>query len=148
MESIIKKHLSVFIILTFHMFVRGQADSVKKVNTDKVQLSNLNIIGVWTNCKTNYNGITMMANACRIIEFKLDGTAIVTYPSQEREVINWEISKNQLHIHVAKENTNTSHRMFNDSNYTIYLTQNLEDFSLELQSEDKEISYFLRRHLN
>jgi len=123
-------------------------DTTKKENKETLKLSNSNIIGDWTNCSSTSNGVTITANVCLEIQFKIDGTAIITYPSKEKEIINWKISNDQIEFSRSNEKSDSTYRMFDENIYETDLTIKSQAYNLELKAKNKDITYNLIRSLN
>lgn len=110
-----------------------------------INSANRNIIGVWTNCATRSNGATMTANVCKIIEFKSDNSAIITYPSQEKQVVNWTMTNDLLVINLMGNKVDGFYRTLTDSIYEVDLKQDSVSFDLELKAKNKDVIYYLGR---
>ena len=124
------------------------ADTAQNDNSHSLHLTYANIFGDWTNCSTTFGGVTTTANVCRTIRFKSDGTAIITYPSQEREVISWKISNDQIDISWTGDKTDSTNRLFDESIYETHLTKDAQGFNLELKAKNKDLTYYLGRQFN
>lgn len=112
---------------------------------NSIHLTDGNIIGNWTNCETTSGGLTATANVCRTIEFKKDNSAVITYPSKEKQVINWTISNDQLVINLTGNKSDAVNRTLTDSIYETYLTQDNLGFHLELKAKNKDLIYYLEK---
>ncbi len=110
------------------------ADSVKS-----------NIIGVWTHCASRVNGVAITANACKIVEFKRDNSAVITYPSQEKEVVNWTMANDLLMIDLAENKVDDHNRTFRDTIFEVHLEQDSISFHLELRAKNKDVIHYLGR---
>ena len=103
------------------------------------------IIGVWTQCATRVNGITITANACKIIEFRSDNSAIITYPSQDKHAVNWTMSNELLVIDLSENKGDDHNRTFTDSMYEVHLEQDSISYRLELKAKNSDEILYLGR---
>jgi hypothetical protein len=103
------------------------------------------IIGVWTQCATRVNGITITANACKIIEFRSENSAIITYPSQEKHLGNWTMANELLVIDLRENNGDDHNRTFTDSMYEVHLVQDSISYRLELKAKNRDEIHYLGR---
>ena len=108
-----------------------------------LHLTKKNILGSWTNCATRSSGVVIKVNVCKIIEFKSDNSAVITYPSKEKQIVNWTISNDQLIINLTENKSYAVNRMLTDSIYETYLKQDSIGFDLELKVKNKDVIYFL-----
>ncbi len=152
------QHITNFILgLVFLTASCGQADNKATNKSEKqtlqssdslqtsINLPNRDILGVWTNCATSSGGVTMTANVCKMIEFKSDNSAIITYPSQEKQVVNWTLTDDLLLIRLTGDKSAEINRTFTDSIYEARLTQDSISFDLELKAKNKDVIYYLGR---
>jgi hypothetical protein len=103
------------------------------------------MIGVWTQCATRVNGVTITANACKLVEFKSDNSAIITYPSQEKHAVNWTMSNELLVIDLTESNGDNHNRTFTDSMYEVHLEQDSISYRLELKAKNRDAILYLGR---
>ena len=103
------------------------------------------IIGVWTQCATRVNGVTITANACKLVEFKSDNSAIITYPSQDKQVVNWTMANELLVIDLRENNGDNHNRTFTDSIYEVHLEQDSISYRLELKAKNRDATHYLGR---
>ena len=103
------------------------------------------IIGVWTQFATRVNGVTITANACKIIEFRSDNSAIITYPSQDKHVLNWTMANELLVIDLRDNNGDDHNRTFTDSMYEVHLVQDSISYRLELKAKNRDEIHYLGR---
>jgi len=104
-----------------------------------------NIIGVWTHCASRVNGVAITANACKIIEFKRDNSAVITYPSQEQEVLYWTMANDLLVIDLTENKGDDHNRTFTDSMYEVHIEQDSVSFHLELRAKNRDVIHYLGR---
>lgn len=124
--------------------ISPSADSLQS----SILLTNGNILGNWTNCATISGGVQSVANVCRTIEFKKNNTAVITYPSKEKQVVNWTISDDQLIINLTGRKSDAVNRILTDSIYKMTLTKDSIGLDLELRSKNKDLIYSLRKELS
>jgi hypothetical protein len=91
------------------------------------------------------NGITITANACKIIEFRSDNSAIITYPSQDKHVLNWTMANELLVIDLRENNGDDHNRTFTDSMYEVHLVQDSISYRLELKAKNRDAILYLGR---
>ena len=103
------------------------------------------IIGVWTQFATRVNGVTITANACKIIEFRSDNSAIITYPSQDKHLGNWTMANELLVIDLRDNNGDDHNRTFTDSMYEVHLVQDSISYRLELKAKNRDEIHYLGR---
>lgn len=152
------RHMTNFILgLVFLTASCGLADNKATDTSEKqtfyssdslqssINLPNTNILGVWTNCATSSGGVTMTANVCKIIEFKSDNSAIITYPSQEKQIVKWTLTNDLLVINLTGNKSDNVNRTLTDSLYEVHLTQDSISFDLELKAKNKDVIYYLGR---
>jgi hypothetical protein len=86
-----------------------------------------------------------MANVCRKIEIKNDRTAVVTYPSQEKQVIYWSILNDEFVIQLTGNKGDPVNRILTDSIYEMHLTEEVTGFRLQLKAKNRDLIYYLGR---
>lgn len=104
-----------------------------------------NIIGVWTHCASRVNGVAITANACKIIEFKRDKSAVITYPTQEKELLHWTMANDLLMIDLTENKGDGYNRTLGDSMYEVHVEQDSVSFQLELRAKNKDVIHYLGR---
>lgn len=62
------------------------------------------LIGNWTICKTENDGIMMVANVCKKVKIT-DSKIIITLPSKEKEIYNYHFFENFIKINCVKYHT-------------------------------------------
>jgi hypothetical protein len=152
------QHQTIYILgLIFISTLYGQSSNTTtdKPEKQRVSLSDSltipidsakrTIIGVWTQCATRVNGITITANACKIIEFRSDNSAIITYPSQDKHVLNWTMANELLVIDLRENNGDDRNRTFTDSMYEVHLVQDSISYRLELKAKNRDAILYLGR---
>ena len=111
-----------------------------------IDLVNENILGVWTNCAMAFGGLVVnKANICKLIEFKNDHTAVITYPSKERQTVDWMIKDNLLVINLKGNKSDVINRTLTDSLYEVHVSQNTTSIEFELKAKNKDVVYYLWR---
>jgi hypothetical protein len=126
----------------------GQSNNIATNKTKKetsINLANINIFGVWTNCTTSSDGVIITANSCKIIEFKSDNSATITYPSQEKQLVNWTMTDDLLVINLTKNKDDKINRTLTDIFYEVHLTEDSMGFNLVIKAKNKDVIYYLKR---
>jgi uncharacterized protein YcfL len=140
----------LFLILTTILLTA--CDSDKKIAENKGTIvvnttSDKNtIIGQWTICKstrgTGDSIVEITANVCTIVNFKYDNTAIVVYPSGDKESLKWNVNNNKVRLtNINPKSKETVY--FNDGVYEMIFTPMKEYTELKLTLPDKNYSYYL-----
>ncbi|WP_157814068.1 hypothetical protein [Olleya sp. Bg11-27] len=151
------RYTSIYILILTIMFVScGRTDN-KKIDSEKQEVSpssdslsvelsseHQNILGIWTNCATNHNGVIMTANVCKTIEFKTDNSGSVMYPSQEIRTFSWAFTDDILTVNLTDDKME-SYRTLSESPFQIQLTEDSLGFDLELKSKNENKIYYLGR---
>jgi hypothetical protein len=104
-----------------------------------------NILGVWTHCASRVNGVAITANACKIIEFKRDNSAVITFPTQEKEVLHWTMANDLLLIDLTENKGDGHNSAFRDSIFEVHVEQDSISFHLELRAKNKDVIHYLGR---
>ena len=111
-----------------------------------LNLTQENIIGVWTNCATTRRGVTMHYNGCPKIEFKSDNSAIIRYASlQDTQVVNWVLANEMLQIDLMENTNGQMNRMLKDKIYEVHLKQDSLHYYLKLKAKNNDAIYYLGR---
>ena len=111
-----------------------------------LNLTQENIIGVWTNCATTRRGDTMHYNGCPKIEFKSDNSAIIRYASlQDTQVVNWVLANEMLQIDLMENTNGQMNRMLKDKIYEVHLKQDSLHYYLKLKAKNNDAIYYLGR---
>jgi len=110
----------------------------------ELRIEEQKIIGTWTNCATNYNGVMRTANVCTTIELKPDNSGRVIYPSQEIQTFGWTLKNDMLTIQFAVGQSE-SYGSLSESPYQVHLTENKKSLDLELKSKTEKTIYYLAR---
>ncbi len=76
--------------------IQANGEQSKEGNTDNP------LIGVWTNCATSFNGMTMTANVCKTIQFHEDMTGKIILPSKEERKFDWKRIDNLLEVNLSE----------------------------------------------
>jgi len=111
--------------------------------SDSLQLNNENIIGTWTNCSSEFDGVVETANECRTIEFKTDHKGVVKLGDSIKENFGWTISERLLRIELFDQIRDSFYRDFSDTLYQTTLTKYDPRWNLELKAKNKNITYHL-----
>jgi hypothetical protein len=107
-----------------------------------LNLTQDNIIGVWTYCATTYRGVTMYST----IEFKRDKTAIIRYGSlQDTQLVNWVLANEMLQIDLMENTNGQRNMMLKDKVYEVHLKQDSLHYVLKLTAKNKDAIYYMGR---
>ncbi|MFI2744162.1 hypothetical protein ACG2LH_15620 [Zhouia sp. PK063] len=126
------------IVTKSEFFIKGNGELSKEGNIDN------SLIGVWTNCATSFNGMTMTANVCKIIEFRRDMTGKIILPSNEERKFDWKRTDNLLEVNLSEPEKET-HSTLSESPFGIQLTEDSLSFDLNLISKKTNAIYHLGR---
>ena len=142
------KHL--FLILTIILLTACNSDKQIVDNKSIIVINNTteknSIIGQWTICKRTWGsgdsirGIT--ANICTIVNFKYDNTAVLVYPSGDKENLKWNVNNSKVRLTNINP-TNKESVYFNDGVYDMIFTPKKEYTELKITLPEKNYSYFL-----
>jgi hypothetical protein len=118
----------------------------KSINVVNNTTNKNSIIGQWTICKTTRGTgdsiVEITANVCTIVNFKFDNSAVVVYPSGDKEFLKWDINNNKVRLTNINPTSKES-VYFNDGVYEMNFTPNKEYTELKLTLPDKNYSYYL-----
>ena len=118
--------------------VTENGEQPKELNLDD------QLIGVWTNCATSFNGTTMTANVCKTIEFHKNMTGKIILPSKEERKFDWKRTDNLLEVNL-NETEKETHGTLSESPFEIHLTEDNLSFDLDLTSKTSNTIYHLGR---
>lgn len=111
-----------------------------------LNLTQDNIIGVWTYCATTYRGVTMYYGVCPTIEFRRDKTAIIRYGSlQDTQLVNWVLTNEMLQIDLLENTNGQRNMMLKDKVYEVHLKQDSLHYDLKLTAKNKDAIYSMGR---